>query len=480
VGDLLAMAVYCTIVHAWGLWITPLGPDAARIAGEAGLTGPAAWALHTAVHVFGSATVPYHLVNAGLIYACMMCVYLIVNRLTAAPTWLGVFAANLWMANPGHREATVALTGMVDLLPCLAALLALTAFLAHDARPGIPRLAALGVFTAAALAFPVNQWIGAVLLLFGAVTRSGRGGVMPRTLLCLAAVAAGWVLHALPSLETASLFDRYGALYFCFYGIGFLPETATRFAAQPGLGWLAVAVVVAVLALAHAKAARPVFVMAIIGMLVHRSSSAVGSVDPVHLVGGGSLVFATALLVIGGGVLYARAMEHKRWAPVLGLASITGSVVFFLLMVSTIAPWREASRLSQAYHAAATTAHAETGEPVVVVPDFQANRGAPLQLSRLLSYSTPFGEAVPHVSALPLDYDAHSDIRYTLRQGTDDTPAHLAVTGPKALTVLRSWEGPPAALQSVDDGFLIPLPESLPFQSDHWIPFGNVDADFDE
>lgn len=471
------MAVYCTIVYAWSWWVGPLGPDIARLAGEGNLTAPAAWALDMAASAFTDQVLPYHLVNTLLIYASMVCIYLIVNRLTGAPTWLGVFAANLWMASPGHREATVALTGMVDLLPCLAALLALTAFMAHGIRPTATRLAALLVLLGAALVFPENQWIGAVLLLFGLIMRAGDTGEGLRTLVGLAAVFAGLFLHARPSLEAAGLFDRYGALYFCFYGIGLLPDTAERLASSPWLNGVAAAVVGTMIVLIHRKAARPAFLVAILGMFVYRSNSAVQPVDPVHLTGAGSLVFATALFMIGVGVLYARAMDHKRWSPILGLSSITISAVFFLLMITTISPWREASRLSQAYRVEAAAAHAETAAAVLVAPDFQAMRGAPLQLSSQLSHETAFGPRIPHVAALPIDYAPRPGATYAFTQA-QGLPRHsLVIHGPDARAVQRPWERAVPEAPDSDEGFVLPLPPSTTLLPDSWVAFGEVSWD---
>ena len=474
-ADLGAMALYGAIVHAWGLWITPLGPDAARLAGDAGITGVSAWMLSAAVQIFGSAVVPYHLVNFGLIYACMVCVYLIAIRLSRAQSWLGVFAANLWMASPGHREATVALTGMVDLLPCLAALMAFVAFLRHQARPTPLRL---GVFSALLLlatgAFPINQWLGAVFLAIGWCMWAKHPGQAPRTLVCLVALAVGLSMHAWPSLEAASAFDRYGALYFCLYGIGFLPETATRFAESPILAWMAAAVVVALVWLMHRKAMRPAFIAIIAGMVLYRSSGSVQSVDPVHLVGGGSLVFATALFIIAVAILYARTMEHKRWAPILGLTSITASVVFFLLMIHAISGWREAAKLTNAYHEAAAATHEKTGEPVLVVPDFQAMRGAPLQLSRMLSYDTPFGPAVPHIAAVPLDY-APLPFMYSLTQVFGKPPQSIGIGGtPDARAVQRPWEGGELGTRITEIGYVIEFPDGFTLNRRNWVLFGDV------
>lgn len=475
------MAVYCLIVHTWSFGIGALGPDVTRLTGEAEGLGVAGRVLDWVIGWAGAWTLPYHLVSAGLIFASMILLYLAVNRIARGPSWVGVFAANVWMAHPGHREATVALTGLVDLLPCVVALLAIVLHLAHEAHPSRARLALFvtGLVVGVA-AFPINQWLGAVTLLLCVFATRNPAGRPGRLLASALAIVVGALFHPLPAFETVAITERLGALYFSFYGIGFLPETAERFATAPWVGWIAAVTVLLILTAIHWKARRPALLFALGAMAVYRLAGTVAPVDPVHLVGGGSLVFPTALLVIGASVLYTRTMEHKRWAPVLGLTSVTASVIFFLLMITTIQGWREAARLAEDYRAEVVRLHETTGEPVFVVPNFQATRGAPIQLSTLLSHDTPFTKRVPHEAAVPLDYYAPPGATYSLESSAGGRITAVRISGSDAHAALRLWEFPNLSSSAVDGGYRLPLPPETAGSLQRWMSFGEVRAEYPE
>jgi len=403
--DAVAMLVYVILVYAWALSIYPLGRDYIALAEKgANLPWISGAAFHIEESVFGSWTVGYHLVNAVLLYGCMLCIYLLVNLSIKGPAWIGIFAANLFMANPLHSESVLNLSGVADLLPCLLALAALTTY-AWQVEKGKSGLLVLpfALVLLAALPFRINAWLPALFLLYEGLLTGSHQRSKLRIALGLAALVASLAIHA-PALLHAhySLAALFVPLYFTFYCIGFLPETAYRFHTSPWLAWAAVAAVIIAVLWVHRKVRRPAFAFAFLAMVLLRLSPDSRFIDPVHLIGGGQLLVPQALLMFAVAAVYLRVMEHPKWRLPLVYSSFSVSIIFFIMEGVSIWHWREAASQVRAFQAQAQTIGGKG--PIGVVPDYQSYAGAPMDLATSISYDTPFGSAIPNRPVLPIHY----------------------------------------------------------------------------
>ncbi len=437
--DLVAMAMYLCVVFVWGLRVYPLGRDFSRLAkaGE-GLPFLVGRLLAWEVAVFDTNVVGYHVVNLALLYACMVCLYYLVWLTVKGPPWLGSLAATLFMANPVHSEAVLNLSGVVDLLPCLFALAALLFYAWHAAGPRpwklLVGLALLGV---ASVPHQVNAALVVVVILYEFV-------VVPPGARRYSRLAAfglvgflGFCIHA------GTLFERgfspahmFGPLYFIVYPIGFLPETARAFHERPWLGWVGAAAVLLVVGLIHRKARRKAILFGLSGMAAVCLFQGGRFVDPVHLVGGGRLLLPNALFNVAFVALCLRMMEHPKWRKPLVTGTTMLCVVFFALEIRSIRAWNYAGREVRAFqvHAAGLVEGAQ-GEPIGLVPDYQYYLGAPLCFSQAVAYDTPFSEAIPVVSLVPLHADKSGRmqveiLRWSNKQGT------AVVTGVRPLDLV--------------------------------------------
>jgi len=232
--DATALLVYTLFVYGWSFSIGALGRDFPLLAGaETGLDGVTGAWLSAEVALFGSTLWPYHAVNAGLLYACTLCVYGLGRQaIPEGPIWFATLAAAIFMANPVHSSATLNLAGAVDLLPALAALLALFLHGLHGQRPKVWTYpAALAAFSVAVILFERNSMLIAVVALMEAVVLRRASRASHRRLMPFAAAAiAAWVFHLWPLTgEELNLARSIGPVYFAFYPIGLLPETARVF-----------------------------------------------------------------------------------------------------------------------------------------------------------------------------------------------------------------------------------------------------------
>ena len=418
--DATAMFVYLWMVYVWSLTVPPLGRDYACMADPAarmpllarGLLG---WEMHT----FGAHPVPYHLVNLALLYACMLLLYRFVRLAVRGPVWLGTLGATLFMANPVHSEAVLNLCGAADLLPCLLALLALTLYAEHMAEPRLwKRALALGAFAVAALFYDVNVFLVLVLVLFEALVvekeKRRPGRMAPFLVLSL----AGWVLNR--SLFTAGNFDLEGMflpLYFVFYPVGFLPETARSFQEAPWLLWVTAALVVFVVVLIYRKAKRPAIVFGLLAMLALRLGHGRPVINPVHLVGGGRLLLANALFNVALAALFYRIMEHRKWQKPVVILTTFLALVLFGLQIRVVVAWQHAGRIVRQFQADAASAE----EPVGVLPDFQYYVGAPMRLTEAIAHDTPFSKVIQAVPLLPLNYAPPKRVAVAVPEWTRDS-----------------------------------------------------------
>jgi hypothetical protein len=125
-----------------------------------------------------------------------------------------------------------------------------------------------------------------------------------------------------------------------------------------------------------------------------------GFIDPVHMLGGGKLLVPNALFNVALIALFYEIAEHPKWRRPIIMTTTLLAVVFFALQIVFISHWREAGRVVRKFQ----TAAALSATPVGIIPDYRAYRGAPVGLSESISYHTPFGKKIEHVSLLPLDY----------------------------------------------------------------------------
>lgn len=400
--DAVAQLVYTLFVYGWALAIYPLGRDYELLA-TGGQDQPwlSATVLRWEVASFGAHPVLYHVVNVALLYASMLLLYRLTNEVIKGPWWLGNWAAVLLMANPVHSESMLNLAGCVDLLPCVAALAALVAYVSTVASPMAWKKAlAIALFALAVLLFPSNTFLLAVPALYEVliVEPPRKGG---RRLLPLALVTLIALVWRVPMFAHRgfSLARAWAPLYFIFYPIGFLPESAQQFHARAWLGWLAAAAVAFILVLILRRARSPIILFGLLAMLAVRLFPGDRLIDPVHLVGGGQLLLASALFSIALTALFYRMMRHARWRPSLIAATTFIALVLFGLQIHSNLAWKRGGEEVRTFQARAL---ALRGEPVGVLPDYRYYQTAPVDLSDSIAYDSVFSHKVSHVSLLPL------------------------------------------------------------------------------
>lgn len=415
--DGVSMLLYLGVVYVWSLTLYPLGGDYALLHGAgAGLPPLTRQLFSWEVAAFGNSPVGYHLVNLGLLYGCMVAVYAIAAfGFPLKRRWLALVAATLFMANPVHSGSVLALAGVASLVPALLGLAALAAYTLHTARPRPWRFGlALALFAVAALPFKANVGLVVVVVLWEtiAIHPKGMSSVIRLTPFVVLGLVS-FVLHA-SGMTWAGLSPAgmLAPLYFIFYPIGFLPETARNFHAEPWLGWLAAGVVLVVLFLAHRKIRRGAFLFGLCAMAASRLFQGQDPVDPVHLVGGGQLLMATALFSLALAVLFSRIMDHPKWQRSVISFSTILCLVLFGIQIRGIGAWRHAGEQVRAFQTKASQiTGADALNPLGVLPDYRYYRGAPLCLSDSIAYDTPFSRAVPHEVLLALHYDSSQKLQ---------------------------------------------------------------------
>jgi hypothetical protein len=439
--DALALLIYLSIVYAWSLGLHPLGKDFEMLAGGGeGLPFllRSFWELETAL--FGGSFFGYHVVNSLLLYGCMLALYRLARGVMPdRPVWLGTLAATLFMANPVHTDGVLHLSSATDLLPALAALTVLAAYATRHRGPSrmwLARSAAL--LCAGTLLFPSNLGLPAAALLYDWVLRGAKSnGFTVRALGLVALTAAALYVYreefAVSGLDVGGMF---APLYFVFYPLGFLPETAFLFHEHPWTGWLAAATVGFILVLVWRKVRYPAFLFGIGAAACARLFQGDLLVDPVHLIGGGALLLPSALLTIALVSVFARMMDHPKWRhSVIGGTSIL-ALVFFGLQIASINAWRHAGREVEAFQAKAVVWRDTAGDGVLgVLPDYAYYRGAPMMLSESIRFDTAFSQAVPYQSLLRLHYDlpGRLDVQWEAREDAElELRINHSERGPRA------------------------------------------------
>ncbi|HEO72116.1 MAG TPA: hypothetical protein ENN80_12715, partial [Candidatus Hydrogenedentes bacterium] len=406
--DAAMMLIYTTVVYIWGLGVHPLGRDYAAMACPEDLPFLVGRLFAWELAAFGTNVVPYRLVNLAVLYACMLLLYHLTRFTLRGPAWYGTLAAVLFMANPVHSEALLNLSGVADLLPCLAALAALTAYAAPQMRSGPVRrqalllAAALALCVFASLAYRHNAGLVLVIVLYEWLGAPKPSRAAWRTVPFVALGLVTCAMHAdmpwLRALDPAALF---APLYLVFYPIGLLPETAATFHDAPWLGWLGAAAVVVVVALIHHKARFPAILFGVLAMLPTRLFQDEAPVDLVHRVGGGSLLLANALFSIAAVALFYRVAHHPKWHRPVVVATTLLCLLFFALEIRSQRAWDHAGEQVRAFQQRAA---AQASDPIGVAPDFRYYCGAPMCFSDAIAHATPFGPRLDATSVLPMHY----------------------------------------------------------------------------
>lgn len=411
--DATLLLFFLALVHAWALGLPPLGEDFSRLAGQADAPFITRVWIAAQAAAFGSIAMLYHLANFVLLFANMLLVYHLFQRLfPETRRWLGRLAAVLFMANPAYSVGMLAVTAAHDLLPAFVALLALAAQAEARARPTrthsrIAFAMALIIATFAAFHFPILINLPWLLLLHETFYAKSRLTITSRAILY---AIAGVVVWATAGPQGFPMYpgQTFAPLYFIQYPIGFLPETVRQFAGRPMLGWVAAVAALAVVLLVARIANRRVVWFCIVGALLLRVGLGARAIDPVHLIGGGQLMLPGALVAIAVAAVFGRMLEHPKWPRNVVVLSSLLALFLMALQIRTIAAWHVAGRVvtefQTAAHATPTTDGGETAV-IGVLPDYTAYRGAPIQLSESIAYDTPFSRRHPHVPMLRLAYD---------------------------------------------------------------------------
>lgn len=431
------MLVYTALVFAWSVLVPPLGRDFAALANPAEvLSGPAAWLFGWEMAAFGTWKPGYHLVNLVLLYAGMLCVYRFTRLAVKGHFWLGTLAATLLMANPVHSEAVLNLSGVNDLLPFLCAMLALLAYAEHVEKPTPAKGVLLAVLSAAAvLPFEANALLVVVMVLYEILLGGPSAKVTERLLRLSAPVAvsaAGLLWHA-GSLTWQSLspFESFAPLYLVFYPIGLLPETARALTLTPILFWVAAGCVAVLVGLLCRKARRPAILFGLVAMPATRLLQGVHHVDLVHMIGGGRLLLANALFNVALAGLFMRIMDHPKWRRPVVMWTTLLAVVLFGLQIRSVVAWYRAAAVVRDFREAAAAAPPGFG----VLPDYRYYLGAPTCLSESIRFDTPFSEARPCVSVLPLHYDPAVPASLSVA-GREPGLVRVAIVRPDAVDLL--------------------------------------------
>lgn len=422
--DVVAMAVYTLFVYSSGLFVYPLGRDYDVLAAPADTLPFLVREMFIfEANTFGAGPAGYHVVNIALLYGCMLCLCSLVHKTVQGPHWLGTLAAVLFMANPVHAESVLNLSGVADLVPCLFALAALLAYASLVDKPRYWKwVAAPALFALAVLPYQGNVFLIAVLVLYEFLMAARENRRLVRLIpFAVISLVGGFYFHRAPLAAADFIPARaVSPLYFLIYPIGFLPETARNFHESPWLGWVAGAMVLAILYLIHRKAQRPVMVFGILSAVAVRMFQDGRSIDPVHLVGGGQLLLANALFNIALVALFFRIMDHPKWRTTVVLGTTLLCAVFFVLQIRANLAWHHAGRQVELFQRRAQDlAGARANGPLGILPDYQYYRGAPLCLSKAIAHDTVFSKAVPAIPLLPLHYDIEKRMRVAIHDWSD-------------------------------------------------------------
>jgi hypothetical protein len=409
--DAACMLVYTLLVYVWALGVYPLGRDFAHLADQGSSMPFLARELFALeVTLFDTFTPGYLAVNVALLFACMICLYKLTNRALRGPMWLGTLSATLFMAHPVHAEAVLNLCGFADLVPALAGLLSLSLYAEHAHRPRLGKaLICAALFALASMGYRENAYLFVVVLLYTwlVLASERRPSILAVTITVIGVVSM--CVHRSDlftfSPNAATLF---APLYFLFYPLGYLPETARTFHEHAWTGWLAAAGTLIVLAIVCLRARSRIIVFGVLAIVALRLVPSLRSVDPVHLVGGGQLVLENALFNVGLVALFNRIMDAPKWrAAVVGGTSIL-CMAFFAMQVQVNLRWTYAGQAVRSFQEQVDGLPVD--EAAGVLPDYQYFKGAPMQLSESVRFDTPFSRARSVQPLLPMHYEPRDSL----------------------------------------------------------------------
>lgn len=422
--DAISLLFYQTLVYFWGLTIYPMGRDYSRLTGRGeGLEFLSVMFWHNELHFFQDSVILYRLVSFVMLFVCTLAVYGIVRLVyVGGPIWLSTLAATLFMANPAMSEATLGLSGSIELFRAAVGLWAFFLYLLAERRGHVGlHVLAFGALFIAILFVLGNAGLGALPLLYLVTLRrhASKEAYQRATLYSFIAVIAVMNHRESYSLEALHPAHSLVPLYFLFYPLGFLAETMRSYAAYPILGWVEGAAVFLVLGLILRKAKANAILFGLLGAVVVRVGQGEVPIDPVHLTGGSSLVVPNAFYMLALCVLFGKVMTHPKWRR----AIVTGTTLFALLMfgmqVRNIGIWRHAGNYVRNFQEnVAALPEQSVGNPAVLTPDFQYYASAPLMLAKSISYDSPFSVSSMHHMIVKVNYDPDASYSFERTSGS--------------------------------------------------------------
>lgn len=401
---LIANFLYLLVVHVWCAGAYPVGVDYARLVEPDSYT--AAVIVGIEKTLLGGFAPAYHVLNLALLYGCMAATFFLTRRTVGGQVWMGSLAAAMLMANPLKSEAVLQVTGAVELLPALFALVALALYVSQkdQKRPG-RAAATLACFALAV--FMSERYLPLIipLILLERFFRASERRRLLRLLPYAVVTVAAAFFHArFGQPQWPGFGQAFGPLCLIWYPIGLLPGTANFYSELPIAGWIVGAISVASFALIAWKAWQPAILFGLLAMSAMRLVSGGGHFDFVSMSGGGGMILPIAFFNIAFAALCRRIMWHPKWTQPTVYLTAGLCVVLFILQIQVIGEWRRAGREVATFQkdAAAWTAE-HPGETLGVLPDWRFHGRAPAGLSESISWDTPFSRAVPHVSLLSVE-----------------------------------------------------------------------------
>lgn len=339
---LVANFVYLWAVHAWGLWRPELAGDAQLFAHDAYASLPAVprgWFI-IVTNLFGGEIVPIRIVNALLLYACMVGVFFLTRAVVKGPWWLGSLAAVLVMASPLKTAALISIGGVVHLLPALFAIWG--------------TLLAVWPFGRNAAAWGV---LGGVLILLAQNERT-EYVFCPLVIIFLRAASVGWQL--IPCIACAALnvwtaaihwdafreqtlaSGQFLALFLAVYPIGLMEGTRDILVVHPAVAWGAVALMLMVWLGLWRWSRHPAVLWC--GLAALALCLVVPPIDLVSMAGGERMLLPIAFIAMGFAALCHRIMLHPQWPRQVVFLTTCVCLLFFGLQIRALKHWTDAGQ----------------------------------------------------------------------------------------------------------------------------------------
>jgi hypothetical protein len=388
---IIMMFVYMFAVYGWSLNLYPLARDFRCMAHPEQLPLLAGALFRVEMGLFHRFVPGYILVNLALLYGCMIAVFFLTRYIVRGPWWLGSLSAVMMMANPLKSEAVLNLSGVQDLLPAFFALLFLACYARNLRYPSTRcRIVAWCVFLLA-LTFPQN--IGLLLLplvLDRFLCEAPSRRWMPFAVVGLAAIMVHFRTFSWISLSPKGMF---APLFYVLYPLGLLPGTAAFYHAHPMLGWLAGGIVVALFVWLARAMGSPALWASVLAAVCMRFLQGNHLVDDVHLIGGGQLIVAIALVNIAVCEVCRRIIQHPKWLRPMVLITSVACVVLFILQGQVNLDWRAAGHEVAAFQRQSEHPGATPQKDIDAIPDTPFLGYAPRLPIESIRYATPFGPA---------------------------------------------------------------------------------------